>query len=206
MIGASSEPVPSGRENLPADLRALATIAYITGWRIASELAPLTWADVDFANGFIRVEDSKNGEARMFPFTPELREVLQEQRAQTDELEREAGKITASVFWRVKGPGVPTDGTPVGSFRKAWGSACRAAGVPGKIPHYFRRTAVRNLEMAGVPRSAAMAAVGHKTEAIYRRYAIVDAAMLRAAADKLGAFHDARRAAPRKVVPIRKAE
>lgn len=36
------------------------------------------------------------------------------------------------------------------------------------------------------PRSAAQALVGHETEAIYRRYAIVDEAMLREAAEKLG--------------------
>ena len=54
--------------------------------------------------------------------------------------------------------------------------------------HDFRRTAVRNLERAGVPRSVAMQMVGHKTEAIYRRYAIVSDADLRAAADKLAAI------------------
>ena len=32
---------------------------------------------------------------------------------------------------------------------------------------------MRNLERAGVPRSVAMKLVGHKTESIYRRYAIV---------------------------------
>ena len=57
--------------------------------------------------------------------------------------------------------------------------------MPGRIVHDFRRTAVRNLERDGVPRSAAMAMVGHKTEAIYRRYAIVDAGMLREAAAKI---------------------
>jgi hypothetical protein len=36
-----------------------------------------------------------------------------------------------------------------------------------------------------VSRSAAMAMVGHKTEAIYRRYAIVDAGALREAAAKI---------------------
>jgi hypothetical protein len=46
---------------------------------------------------------------------------------------------------------------------------------------------VRNLERVGVSRSAAMAMVGHKTEAIYRRYAIVDAATLREAAAKIDA-------------------
>ena len=52
-----------------------------------------------------------------------------------------------------------------------------------------RRTAVRNLERAGVPRSAAMKMVGHKTEAIYRRYAIVDEGMLKDAAVKLEQQH-----------------
>lgn len=43
----------------------------------------------------------------------------------------------------------------------------------------LRRSGVRNLERAGVPRSVAMKMVEHKTEAICRRYAIVDEAMLR---------------------------
>jgi hypothetical protein len=73
------------------------------------------------------------------------------------------------------------------SFRKAWQQACTAAGVPGRILHDFRRTAVRNLERAGIPRSVAMTMVGHKTESVYRRYAIVDEAMLRDAAVKLAA-------------------
>jgi integrase len=63
------------------------------------------------------------------------------------------------------------------------------AGLAGRIPHDFRRTAVRNLERAGVPRSAAMAMVGHRTESIYRRYAIADEAMLREGAIKLAALH-----------------
>ena len=55
------------------------------------------------------------------------------------------------------------------------------------IFHDFRRTAVRNLERAGVSRSVAMKMVGHKTEAIYRRYAIVSEADLREASRKLEA-------------------
>ncbi|HUF43032.1 MAG TPA: site-specific integrase, partial [Verrucomicrobiae bacterium] len=56
-------------------------------------------------------------------------------------------------------------------------------------PHDFRRTAVRNLERAGVPRSAAMEMVGHKTMAIYSRYAICDESMLKDAAAKLEILH-----------------
>src|SRR5687767_13845566 len=79
-------------------------------------------------------------------------------------------------------------GKPFRNMRGAWASACEAAGYPGKLFHDFRRTAVRNLERAGVPRSTAMARVGHKTEAIYKRYAIVDEASHREAGEKYGAF------------------
>jgi integrase len=72
-------------------------------------------------------------------------------------------------------------------------AACTVAGVPGRILHDFRRTAVRNLERAGVSRSAAMAMVGHETETIYRRYAIADEASLKEAAVKLAALGKAGR-------------
>ena len=61
--------------------------------------------------------------------------------------------------------------------------------MPGRLVHDFRRTAVRNLERAGVPRSAVMKLTGHKTEAVYRRYAITDSAMLQEAAVKLAVLH-----------------
>jgi integrase len=60
-------------------------------------------------------------------------------------------------------------------------------GLPGLLVHDFRRTAVRRLERAGVARSVAMQLVGHKTEAVYRRYAIVSENELREAVEKLGA-------------------
>jgi hypothetical protein len=79
------------------------------------------------------------------------------------------------------------------SLRKAqWNNACKVAGCPGKLIHDIRRSAVRTFERAAVPRSVAMSIVRHKTESIYRRYAIVDEAMQRAAAARL----DASMAAP----------
>lgn len=47
------------------------------------------------------------------------------------------------------------------------------------------------LERAGVPRSAAIKLTGQKTEAVYRRYAITDSAMLQEAAAKLDPLHTA---------------
>ena len=79
-------------------------------------------------------------------------------------------------------------GARIKDFREAWKRACKDAGLIGKIPHDFRRTAVRNLERAGVSRSVAMSLTGHKTEAVYR-YAIVDAAAQREGVAKLAALH-----------------
>src|SRR5262249_1138567 len=182
---------------LPESLKPLAEVAYVTGWRIRSELLTRRWTHVDFGAGWIRLEpgETKNREGRMFPLTPTLRTALERQRAQTHALEHAAGQVIPWVFHR--------DGHPIRYFRRAWLTACKAAGVPGRIPHDFRRTAVRNLERAGVPRSAAMKMVGHKTEAIYRRYAIADESMLREGAAKLEALLAAQRGAFRVVVPLR---
>jgi integrase len=74
------------------------------------------------------------------------------------------------------------------AFIHQWWKARVAAGCPGRIPHDFRRTAVRNLVRAGVPERAAMQLTGHKTRAIFERYNITSPADLRAAAQRLDAF------------------
>ena len=63
--------------------------------------------------------------------------------------------------------------------------------VATKIPHNFRRTAVRRLERAGVSRSVAMELVGHRTQSIYDRYAIVSEQDLREGVEKLANIRDA---------------
>jgi hypothetical protein len=63
---------------------------------------------------------------------------------------------------------------------------------------------VRNLERAGVPRSVAMQLTGHKTEAVYKRYAIVVERDLREGVAKLAALAPA--PASGTVVPITTAD
>jgi hypothetical protein len=65
--------------------------------------------------------------------------------------------------------------------------------------------AVRNLERAGVSRSVAMKLTGHRTEAVYRRYAIVSEPDLSEGLMKLAALHEAEKVTPsqKKVLPLR---
>jgi integrase len=170
-------------KHLPEHYQAVVECAYITGWRMADELFTRQRHHLDLKPGWLRLDpgETKNGEGRQFPLTQRLREVLEKQTERTRALEKAKGVIIPWLFHR--------DGKQIKGFRKAWLRACRNAGVPGKIPHDFRRTAVRNLERAGVPRSAAMKMVGHKTQSIYQRYAIADEGMLRDAAEKLAQLH-----------------
>jgi len=167
------------RAQLPLELRGIVSFSYITGWRVPSEILALQWHQVDFEAGVVRLDlgKTKNREGRLFPMNEELRAILDKQRADTTDLQRRTGRIIPWVFHR--------RGVPIKSLYGAWRTACRAAGVPGRILHDFRRTAVRNLERAGVSRSAAMKLTGHKTEAVYRRYAIVSEADLHDAVGKL---------------------
>jgi Phage integrase family len=142
---------------------------------------PLQWRQVNLAAGVVRLEPgtTKNDEGRQFPFgkLPELQQMLTLQRRRTNEVQTRTGKSVPWVFHR--------NGIPIRDFTKIWRIACRAADVAGRIPHDFRRTAVRNLERAGVSRSAAMKLTGHKTESVYRRYAIVSESDLAEGVQKL---------------------
>jgi integrase len=180
---------------LPEPLRPVVRFAAFTGWR-KSEVLGLRWSQVDFAAGEVRLWTSKNDEGRSFPFRslPPLEALLLEQRDRTRALERESGRIIPHVFHR--------DGEPIRYMDGAWNAACDRAGLSGWLFHDLRRTAVRGLERAGVPRSVAMKLTGHKTEAVYRRYAIADAAALAEGVEKLARLHAEGESESADVVPI----
>lgn len=168
------------RAQLPADLRGIVTFAYLTGWRIQSEVLTLKWGQVDRDAKVVRLEpgQTKNRKGRTLPYRllPELHDVIEEQWAARERL-KASGTIVAAVFHR--------GGKPVRNFRKAWAAACAAAGHPGRIPHDLRRTAVRNLVRAGVPEKTAMGITGHVTRSVFDRYDITSETDLQHALGRL---------------------
>lgn len=185
-----SEQLASVLGHLPAEIQPVIRFAAITGWRIASEVLPLEWRNVDFQAGEVRLDagTTKNDEARTFPLTSELRAVLDQQHAEHLRLKRE-GRIVRFVFFRLvaKGRGGEKEPQRIISFNKAWKSACKAAGCPGRLPHDLRRTAIRAMVRQGIPERVAMTLSGHKTRSVFERYNIVSHGDLRDAARKLDA-------------------
>jgi hypothetical protein len=116
---------------------------------------------------------------------------------------------------------------PSKDFRKAWASACIAAGLakskldengrpltvtvngkeqtvmlPSRLFHDLRRSGVRNMVRAGVREGVAMAISGHRTRAIFDRYNIASDEDLRQAMKQTE--HLATQPAKQKVVSIGK--
>lgn len=171
-------------KHLPAELAAVTKFGAWTGWR-KSEVLGLQWKAVDLVRGLVSLSPgtTKNGQGRTYPVNAhaELSRLLQEQRQITTAIERSEGRIVPWVFHR--------NGAEIRDMGDAWKRAVREAGVPGRLFHDLRRTAVRDLERARVPRSVAMKLTGHLTESVFRRYAIVDEADLAEGVAKLAASH-----------------
>ena len=178
----------SVRNHLPVHMQPIVEFANVTGWRTPSEILPLKWRRIDLKAGEVRLDagSTKNGDGRVFPLTSELRRVLEDQQQVAERLKK-TGVITPYVFFYTTGKKTGQQITESG-FNKAWRKARVAAGCPGRIPHDFRRTAVRNLVRAGVPERVAMQLTGHKTRAVFERYNIVSPGDLRDAARRLDSF------------------
>jgi integrase len=169
---------------LPRDLVLVARIAHTYGWRINSEVLPLTRRQVDLDAGTLRLEagTTKNREGRMVYLTPELKALFTEQLARVTALERDMSQVIPWVFPVTHGA---YRGGPRRDIRKVWWRACREAGVPGRLKHDLRRTAARNMINAGVPERVAMAVLGHKTPSMLHRYCIVSPGDLQDVARRL---------------------
>ena len=141
---------------------------------------------MDFEAGEMRLDagSTKNGQARTFPMTAEVRRVLEEQQGEADRLKKEGTSRgsssrrrtvsrSASACWdRIVPEGV--------------GRSVSRRGDPGRTPHDCHRTAVRNLVVrVGIPERVAMQMTGHLTRSVFERYNIVSPGDLKNAARKL---------------------
>lgn len=159
---------------LPPDHQDILAFAYLTGWR-RGEVLGLEWRDVDRPAGVIRLrpEMSKTREGRALVLSAPLRDMIERR-------------------WRGRALGCPLvfhrDGHSLDHFKDTWRRACKAAGLPSKLFHDLRRTAVRNMVRAGIPERVAMQLSGHKTRSVFDRYNIVSETDLRQAAERLAAY------------------
>jgi len=161
------------RQQLPHYLRPVLAMGFYTGMRLG-EILQLRWENISLLDAQVRLDpgSTKNDEPRTTPLVGELLEMLK----------MESHKHLASEFVYTR------DGQPIGSFRKAWLSACKRVGLEGLLFHDLRRTGVRNLVRAGVPERVAMAISGHKTRAVFERYNIVSERDLQDLARKLESY------------------
>ena len=77
--------------------------------------------------------------------------------------------------------------------------------MDGARVHDFRRTAAREMNRAGVPQNVIMKLMGHKTDSMFRRYAIADAQVLQEGVEKLARHYAGADKTERTVVPIQEA-
>ena len=138
-------------------LKPVVLTAYYTGMRRA-EILKLTWDKVDLKNGFIRLaaDMTKTSTARTVPLHPKVIAVLKQ---------LPIGLHERRVFlWK---------GKPFDEIKTGFKGACRRAKLDDFTFHDLRHCALNNLRLAGNDYFRIMAASGHKTTAVFKRYNLV---------------------------------
>ena len=162
---------------LPQHLKCILVVGFHAGCRLG-ELRQLRWDQVDFSAGEIKLYETqtKAKTARTLPIYGDMREWLEIQKEDRDM----NWPSCRYVFHYL--------GRRIGSHLKGWSRSCKNAGLEGLRFHDLRRSAVRNMERAGIPHKIAMSISGHKTESVYKRYDIVSAADMRLAAQRMETY------------------
>jgi integrase len=156
------------------DVQDFCTWMYLTGMR-PGEIRALAWDGFDRETWTLRLhaKDAKTGHGRALVLEGPFRAVI-ERRLKARRLD------CKFIFHRA--------GRPMGEFRKRWKTACKAAGIKGRLVYDLRRTAVRNMIRAGVDPSVAMKISGHRTRSMLDRYNVIDDRDLRDAVVKTAGY------------------
>jgi integrase len=175
---------------LPDYLQDFALFAYVTGMRFG-EVRSLKW---EYVNGDVielQAEDAKGDgdeeNARSIPMVGKDLAGILERRRQARQVKVDGTTTLAALIFHHYG-------RPIVDIRKAWKTACKRAGAPQRLFHDLRRSAVKNLDEAGVSRDVAMSISGHRTQAMYTRYNIADVKRKRKALELTQEFREAQAA------------
>ena len=147
----------------PDHLRAIVQAAYLTAMR-QGEILNLTWGQVDLKEGFIHLgpEDTKTSDARAIPIHPELRATL-------EAMPRGFPDVKVFTF----------KGKSVACIKRSFITACKNAEIENFTFHDLRHTAINNWRLQGNDYFRIMAASGHKTMEVFKRYNSVTKAELK---------------------------
>ena len=181
-----------------AALRPALDVAFITAWRLASEILTLEWRHIDRQRQIMTLDParSKNGEGRVYPYGahPDLVRVIETQWRQHEALAQQ-GTIVPHVFhlegqplYHVR-PHQHDAPYLVGIGRRAFSAACTAVGLPHKMLHDFRRTAARAMSETGMGEKRAMELGGWKTRIVFDRYDVKNLRDLERAVSQLATTH-----------------
>ncbi len=133
----------------------------------------LTWGQIDLKERFIRLlaDDTKTKEPRLIPIYRKLVELLKHMPATLGGVPMPAVKVFTYA------------GRSVSSIKKGFSSACKRAGIEGCTFHDLRPAAINNCRLQGHDYFRIMAASGHKTMSVFKRYNAVSVEELRSLAE-----------------------
>jgi len=155
-------------ENWPfRESAAFVKFALFTGLR-RGEIFKLTWQDVDFEHGLIRLRDPKGGKTENIPISNEAMEIL-----------KTLDKSSDYVF-----PG--KDGKQRTNFYGPWQRIRQAAGLPDFRLHGLRHHFASTLVSAGFDLLVVQRLLTHKDAKTTQRYAHLSPGALKEAAMKSG--------------------
>ena len=151
----SQEELTALLSNCRTPLKETVLLALNTGMRIG-EIMALRWEEVNLADSYILIKNSKNGKSRKVPINGVARCALNSLQDRAGSLEFVFPNYTTGSFTKYP--------------RKAFQNACRRAGITGFRIHDLRHQAATAMVQSGVDLHTVSKILGHSTVKLTERY------------------------------------